>query len=1778
VTADPLPVTFADVIRERAARTPDWTAFEFVSDDGTELALTYAELDHRARALAYALQQRVAAGQRALLMYPPGFDYVVGFAACMYASVTAVPVYPPAGRRGLERVLAVAANAEAAAVLSDSGIASAVRAQYPDGWPAIWQTESDLPAGAADGWHQRGQHADEIALLQYTSGSTGTPKGVMVRHANLIHNSAAIAGALGLGPDSRGVSWLPPYHDMGLIGGVLQPIYSGFTCTLLSPLAFLRQPLRWLKAISDHRATITAAPDFGYLECVNRISAHDREQLDLSTWRHALVGAEPVRAATLSAFSDAYAPSGFRPSAFYPCYGLAEATLFVSGGETRAEPRLLTVSKADLERGWISVPPSRPDVGACAAERPEMTLVSCGQARGADAVVVDYQSGTIAESGQIGEIWVHGPGIAGGYWRRQEESDRVFRARLSTADGRRFLRTGDLGFWHDDELYITGRIKDLLVVRGRNHYPQDIEQTAELAYPGIPIGRGAAICFDDAAQEHVVLVQEVARGFIPGQAPALVRAIREAVAADHGVRLREVVLVRPGGVPRTSSGKIRRRECKDRWLAGLLPRAGGKTTPDAGSADASPEHPAHQMRQLIAAALDIGPNQIEEGLPLVSLGLDSLRAIRLAAALAEQFGLRVDQDQLLAGRTMAELSAMVGSYRAAGEHAPSQTGPEPAPAGPEPSAPAREGGSRRLASPSQVSLWLLDQMGAGAAYHITAGVRLRGPVDPDRLRRGLNDLIRAHSALRTTFEPDGDGTLRRRVHAGADIAVPLLDLAGLAERNERERRARDEITALAEQRFDLTTGPLLRAVLIQLGPHDWQLGVVLHHIVADGWSLALLLGELGRCYAAEPEQVAGSAPPPQDAKRAADPARIAAGAAFWRDYLAGSGPPQLLADRLPPAAPTWNGDWLPIDVPAALAARLRGFGTANSATLFMVLLTGFATTLASYADQADMIIATPAAGRQQPGTADLIGLFVNTLPIRADLSGSPTFRAAVARIRASCLAAYAHQDVPFDQISRAVRVGKPSGRAPLARIMLALQSRPAVSWDAAGVRAEPFELPPGGAQFELSVHLTEKADGSLTGYVSYATDILDAGTVRDLLDAMISVLSSAADDADQPISELPLLSAGAREHILNGLSGIAVPPLAYGLVHELIEARTDELPHIPAIITDDLAISYRELEARANSLAWLLRAARVAPDEVVALCLPRCPLLVIAILAILKAGGAYLPVDTGNPAGRLAAQLDDARPRLILTTTEMSRGVLGQALTRLQPRRHPVPPRLVLLDSGDDVADGFPITRPPATARPLNIANVLYTSGSTGLPKGVETPHAGLTNRLAWMQRTFPLAPGEPVLHKTPVSFDVSGWELLWPLIAGAAVVLAAPGSQADPVQLGRTIARHRVTTCHFVPSMLRVFLDEPASAVHGRSLTRVICSGEDLPASLASRFGRLLPGVRLHNLYGPTEAAIDVTAQPVGPAEIARGRVPIGRPIAGARIYVLNSDILPVPVRVPGELHIGGLPLARGYLGKPGRTAESFVPDPFNSGERLYRTGDRARFLDDGSLEFLGRLDHQVKIRGHRIEPGEIDAVLCTYPGVTAAAVLTRPGLDNEPMLVAYLVVSGPDVPTAAEFRAYLADRLPAAMIPAAFVTLAALPVGPTGKLDRSSLPDPVPATAEHPVAPRDPVERLLTDMWCELLSLTSVSVTDDFFALGGHSLLAARVVARIRVIFGAELPVAELLSGDLTIERLARSVQDAQLEQADTESLRLALERLNELKDDEVRELLDQTWTDRV
>jgi amino acid adenylation domain-containing protein len=1028
----------------------------------------------------------------------------------------------------------------------------------------------------------------------------------------------------------------------------------------------------------------------------------------------------------------------------------------------------------------------------------------------------------------------------------------------------------------------------------------------------------------------------------------------------------------------------------------------------------------------------------------------------------------------------------------------------------------------------QERLWFLEELAPGnASYHIANALHFHSAVDGSLVERSLNEVVRRHEALRTVIRVGPDGRPVQAVAPELWVPVSVVDVAANPSA-ERESEAARLANSDARRPFDLGRGPLLRATLLRLGGSDCVLVVTVHHIVADGWSLGILFRELEIIYGAFS---AGRSPelealPVQYADFAVWQRKWLQGEvlerqlAYWKERLESLTPLDLPADRLRPAVADHRGATHHFELSGALVTELKEFSRSENATLFMTLLAAFQALLFRYTGQADIAVGTPIAGRRLPQVERLIGLFVNTLVMRTDLSGDPTFRELLSRVREAALGAYEHQDLPFEKLVAELQPERDLSRNPLVQVAFQFfqeapsSTPPSISETAISESPRSVSIEKGTSILDLSLSLWEGGD-RIRGKIEFSTALFDCDRIERMAAHFETLLRSATADAGRSVALLSLLTPDERQGLLVARNETRVERTDKRCVHARFEAQAHRRPNAIAVEFRGRELSYGQLNREADLLAQQLRRSGVGPDKIVAIYLERSPTLVLAALAVLKSGGAYLPLDPESPESRLQFMLADSDATVVVTD---ERG-------RERVARYGIPVVCAGFDlSGDSATQECGNAE---TAQPGNLAYVIFTSGSAGQPKAVAVEHQALSNLVAWHIDRYSVTEADRATMVAAPSFDASVWEM-WPyLAAGVSLHIPDVPTRDDPRQLVDWIARERITLC-FLPTPLAELALEEAWP-DGLALRALLTGGDRL-----RRNGSGLP-FPLMNHYGPTENTVVTTCGLAGAAREGDPLPSIGQPIDNVEVYVLDRGLQPVPVGVPGELYIGGAGLARGYLNRPELTAESFIPHPFSAlpGDRLYKTGDLVRYRRGGELEFLGRADGQVKVRGYRIEVGEIEAVLREHPQAATVVATVREDTPGDARLVAYVALAGnpegrnavPDrISLRTELRELAANRLPAYMIPSAFVFLDRLPLTAHGKVNREALPVPESGSdlATTPVGPRTPTETTVIEIWKEVLGTREVGVLDDFFrVLGGHSLLATRVLSRIRNIFRLEVPL---------------------------------------------------------
>ena len=1039
---------------------------------------------------------------------------------------------------------------------------------------------------------------------------------------------------------------------------------------------------------------------------------------------------------------------------------------------------------------------------------------------------------------------------------------------------------------------------------------------------------------------------------------------------------------------------------------------------------------------------------------------------------------------------------------------------------------------------AQQRLWFLDQLEPGSAsYNISRAVRLRGPLDFQALQQALNSIVERHESLRTNFTSVDDEPVQT-IAATRAVEIQLVDLGRLGQ-SDKEREANRLASEAARCPFNLAQDHLLRVTLFRLDDHDHVLLIVLHHIVSDGWSMGVFFRELETLY----EAFANARPSPlanlpiqygdfvRWQRNWLQGQVLEEQINFWKQQLTGApGVLELSTDKPRPVIQTFSGAYHTSKVGKELTAALHELSRREGVTLFMTLLAAFQTLLHRYTSQQDIVIGTPVANRTRTETEDLIGLFVSMLAIRTDFAGDPSFLELLGKVREVALDAFAHQDLPFEKLVEELQPERSLAHMPLFQTLFALQNFPRSTLRLGSLELSEFSFEKNTSKLDLSLYVGERADGLGLSF-EYNTDLFEAATIERLDANFQALLQGIVANPERRVSELPVLTETERTRLLVDWNQTEADFRNDKCIHELFEEQAERNPDKVALIYQGSEITFRELNTRANQLCHYLKSRGIGPDVFVGICVERSAEMVVGLLGILKTGGAYVPLDPTHPPERIFRMLGNSRTGLLLTQQHLN-SVLGAWGGET-----------IYLDAESPEIARNSMHNPINAISAENSAYLLYTSGSTGEPKGVLNSHRASINRFAWMWREYPFAESEICCQKTSLSFGDSIWEIFGPLLQGVPLVIIPDELVKDPHGLIASLSANRVTRLVLVPSLLRVMLDLGEDLDQQlRDLRYCVCSGETLPVDLAKVFRERLPHTRLINLYGSSEVAADVTCYEINNAD-ELWHVPIGRPIANTKMYVVDSHFQPVPVGVLGEICVGGEGLATGYLNSPRLTAEKFVPDALSQrrGARLFRTGDIGRYLPDGNIEYHGRRDHQVKLRGFRIELGEIENALKSSSSVKDAVVMLRQSTNGNRHLVGYLVPNSnngdPNSLLGSELKRHLKNSLPDYMVPAHFVCLEKLPLTGTGKIDRRALPNPDGSRPDLEVAhitPRDDLERRLAHIWEKLLGVQSVGIHDDFFHLGGHSLLAVRLVSEIEREVGQRLPLVSFFQG-ANIEYLA-------------------------------------------
>ncbi len=1460
---------FAWALSEQADRQPDRRAVRFLGDGAGEWS--FADWLVVASAYAERLTESCRPGDRALILLPPGLDFVGAFLGCLHAGVVAVPAYPPLQERSARRLAAMAEDSDPSVVLTHDSLRGMVEPGLGAvGERAQWLDCEGVAASALGGVHvtapvDRGE--DDLAFLQYTSGSTGQPKGTMVGHGNLVANSTAIAELFGHSRDSQGVIWLPPYHDMGLVGGILQPAWVGFPVDLMSPLDFLVDPSSWVRAVSEAGATTSGGPNFAFDLCLRKTPPEVRETLDLSRWSVAFCGGEPVRAETMAAFADGFAGAGFSAGALYPCYGLAETTLIAAG----------------VRRGEGA----RTGTG-------EGRVVSSGSAApGHRLSVLCPTTGRNLVEGE-GEICVEGPSVARGYWRDVEGTAATF----GTGDTGRRVRTGDLGRLVDDELFVTGRLKNTIIVRGRNHVAEDVEAVLAGCHPAVRPGGVAAFEVSTATGPGLGLALEVNGDPMSVAGEQILTVVQRMLAETLFLRAEQVHLLARGALPKTPSGKLQRAEARELVSSAATP-AVRLLAP--GATVTGPSQLAIRIAEVAACVLEV--DDLPADRPLTACGLDSLRAVQLRQAVRDQLQRQVPLVDLLTGATCEDLAAAASHREPATEEA------------------LAKGELPSAVSDGETGLWLASRLARDPrTYVLQVRLELGEDTDTDVLARAIGWLSLRHPSLRTTF-PDAEGRPGRRVLA----ASLRLDVVNVAD----DRAAESSWGELVAEGLDLVHGPVCRARLV-CAPGRLTLALTIHHAVSDVWSLDVLADELGAAYTAfvsgeEPELPATT--DPEDL--AAREARMLAGpagrdlVARWQERLADCPPPARLPGTTSGRAAGTTSVRTEIDLSAEADAvrRLAGQG---GCTVFAVLETSIAWALRAVTGLDRFVVGMLTPGRDEAGVRT-IAYRSNPVPLVCEVSGTTPFATAVTGSARHTAEAFALQGLP---VSRLVQECVAGVERPRELISVLLVQQQAPSGAALGLArrgatkrlgaltVSDADVDRGTTPFDVTLEVVD--DGTrLDAALMHAASTLPTTEGETFAAVWLHVLRQVLEDPDRSWDDLSLVPPDQAEDQVSGWN--TADPRAFEPVPRTVLRHARTHPNAPAVHDVNRTLDYAALARAARSIAHGVLQAGGGHDHPVAMYLPRSVDAVAALLGIQLAGSPYLPLDPDHPEPRLRAILDDAVPEVVVTD-EATRSQHPDLLAEMA--RVLLIEDLLTHDVPDDDAGLSGLD-----ARSEHLSHVMYTSGSTGQPKGVACCHGGVHNLVMAYAERAGLRPGDACGWWTSTGFDVSVQEIFSALATGACVEVFPPSAKLDPNAFASWVEDHGLTCAYVPPHLLPGLVARLERSEQPTTLRSVLVGVEPIPEPMLRRLMAVAPGTDVVNGYGPTESTVWATWYDVPRDGTNQGITPLGRSVPNGPAYVLDEHLHLTPVGARGELFVAGAGTARGYLGRPSATAERFLP-----------------------------------------------------------------------------------------------------------------------------------------------------------------------------------------------------------------------------------------------------------
>ncbi|NDI36677.1 non-ribosomal peptide synthetase [Chengkuizengella sediminis] len=1663
-----------------------------------EQSLYYSDLYDRSLRMLHGLQsQGIKKGQEIIFQIQENENFILLFWACVLGGMIPVPVTIGTTDEHRKKVLEIYQILDDPKIVTDYDILPSLKETFNQmevSAPYEEVARNTIEINEISDLKQLGNveqvKSSDIAFIQFSSGSTGKPKGVMLTHDNLLANMRGIVLNSKTSSQDSTLSWMPLTHDMGLIGYHLSPMYANISQFIMPTTLFVMQPMLWLEKASEHKITSLASPNFGYKHFLKTFKPEKAAHWDLSKIRLIFNGAEPISDQLAFRFLSVLEPYGLQPNAMFPVYGMAEASLAVSFPPVEETLQSISVKRESVRLG------NQVEIIDQTSSN-EIHFVDLGYAVDGCQIRITNDRHIPLSECVIGNIEIRGKNVTSGYYNNSEATNE-----LITEDG--WLVTGDLGFLKHNRLFVTGRKKDIIFINGQNVYPHDIEGIAEKV-PGVDAGK-IAVCgvFNAEEQQDDIITFVVFRkktdAFIP-----LVQELKTFIHLQTGLEIKHVIPVR--SIPKTTSGKLQRYKLASQYEDGdyfEIVKEMEQYLVEQKQA-VMIEKPMNETEEKLTKLWSevLGIEQIDRKSHFLEIGGNSLKAASLASEVEKMFEVElpiIEFYQLATIEKQAKyiLQANKKSYVPINKIAEQEFYP---------------------VSSAQKRLYIQEQFeGIGKSYNMPVAFNVIGKPNKLRVEKILNQLIDRHEVLRTSFQWI-DGKIYSKIMPS--LSIQLKDLETPEELIEP---------------FNLNEPPLIRAGWVQKENDESILILDMHHIIMDGISINVLMEEFFDLY-----QHRSLLPISIQYKDFAvrnehwkTTESYQLQESFWANQLSGVIPQlQLQTDLRREEKRTFDGETVYFNVSKHITEQINETCHKKRITLNAYLLSVYYILLNKYTGQDELVVGSLTAARRHPDIHRMLGMFANFLPVRYQVNDELSSNEMMSEMQELLGNIYEHQEYPYNDMILKLLKDTDRSRNPFFDTMLIFHNQLETNYslEADNLKLTQYDLHSNTSKLDFKLDIFPEENGSLKCILEYNCNLFKRETMVRFTEHYQNILKSVTNVPEQKIKEINILSEEEKFKITNVFNETSSPYEKNKTVVELFVEQANKTPNNIAVQYKNEKLTYRELNEKSNQLAKTLVSFGVQSDQVIAVMAERSLEMIVGIFAILKAGGAYLPIAPDLPEERIQYMLEDSQVKMILTQQKWINSIGFQGK---------------MIDVGDSQYYTGDVSALHKTSEYNNLAYVIYTSGSTGKPKGVMIEHYSVINRIMWMQKTYSLNEQDIILQKTPISFDVSVWELFWWSFVGAKLVLLDPGGEKDPAHIVEEIDKQNITTMHFVPSMLQIFLDylnQTNQWERLHALKKVFTSGEVLHSHHVAKFNDFISlknNAELINLYGPTEATVDVSCFPCTPLEDTKV-IPIGKPIDNTQLWIVNNHHQLQPIGIVGELCISGDGLARGYIHKEEQTKEKFVPNPFIDGQLMYKTGDLARWLPDGNIEYLGRLDHQVKIRGYRIELAEIEACLLDHQNIDEAVVLVKEDLQGDSFLVAYIVSQGPfDV---AQIRTFLKGSLPDYMVPARFVALKEMPLTSNGKINRIELQNQVKLVelnSDKYVAPTNDIEEKLVGLWQKVLEIKRIGVDDDFFELGGHSFKATMLITQIHEQFNVEIPLSEIFSSP-TIREIAKYIEKA-------------------------------------